>query len=107
MTVSVVDCTREHVIECPELLNLSQPLKFRCIYEIPAKNDELACHYLLILREFNLTMYLVLDISALLKFMRKQVRVHESVAILRRQISPTQPDQLRASLVDWSASLVK
>ena len=50
-------------------------------------------------------MNLVLDISSLLEFVREYVRLHKPVVIMRRQVSATHTDELRACLVD-SSSLV-
>ena len=63
--------------------------------------------HLLILREFNLPMYLVLDISSLLKFVREYVRVHKTIAVLRRQVSAAHSDELRTSLVDRSSLVIR
>jgi hypothetical protein len=41
------------------------------------------------LREFYLPMYLVLDISTLLEFVREKACVHQTVVVLTRQISAT------------------
>ena len=67
----------------------------------------LICLHLLILREFNLPVYLVLDISSLLKFVREQVWVHKGIAVLRWQVSATQTYQLWTSLVDGSAQVIR
>ena len=52
-------------------------------------------------------MYLVLDISSLLKFVREYVRVHKTIAVLRRQVSAAHSDELRTSLVDRSSLVIR
>ena len=52
-------------------------------------------------------MYLVLDISSLLKFVREYVRVHKTIAVLRWQVSAAHSYELRTSLVDRSSLVIR